>query len=166
MLIYHPAFDVYHCIFRMLAVTESVNHMEIDMARLLDFYLLFPSAVASIRLPATLKDIRKLAKSSENIYHDPLNVASTFRDMRQIQEVALKYIAASGLIDKDLFEHGYVARTNLKVPDELMQKVMEFLKERQPLANIILTALAALPLRGLDGLKHRTHLMEYKYDVT
>jgi hypothetical protein len=166
MLIYHPAFDAYHCVFRMLAVAESSTQLEIDQVRLLDFYLLFPSAVATIRLPTTLKDARKLAKSLANVYHDPLNPATTFREMRHIQEASLKCIAASGLIDLETFEAGFVCRTNVKIPDALKRKVDEFLTSRQPVADIILRGLAAIPLRGYDGLKHRTELMEYKYDVT
>lgn len=165
MLIYHPAFDAYHCVFRMLAVTECVNQLEIDKARLLDFYLLFPAAVASIRLPAALREARKLAKSTANVYHDPLNPATTFREMRDIQEAALKCIAASGLIDIKRFEAGYVSRTTVKIPDELKRKVDEFLTERQPIAGFVLNGLAGIPLRGNDGLKHRTELMEHKYDV-
>lgn len=165
MLIYHPAFDAYHCIFRMLAVTECVNQLEVDKARLLDFYLLFPAAVASVRLPTTLREARKLAKSATNVYHDPLNPATTFREMRHIQEAALKCIAASGLIDIKRFEAGFVSRTDAKIPDELKRKVDEFLTGRQPIADFVLNGLAEIPLRGHDGLKHRTELMEHKYDV-
>jgi hypothetical protein len=165
MLIYHPAFDAYHCVFRMLAVAERVSELEVDKARLLDFYLLFPATVASIRLPAVMRDARKLAKAEENVYHDPLNAATTFRELRHIQEAALKCIAASGLIDKARFEVGYVARTGLEIPTELKQKVDAFVAQRQPIADIVLKGLANIPLRGHDGLKHRTHLMEYKYDV-
>lgn len=165
MLIYHPAYDAYHCIFRILAIAESIPQVEIDKARLLDFYLLFPSAVASIRLPASLKDARKLAKSVANVYHDPVNPATTFREMRYIQEASLKCIAASGLIDRELFEAGFISRTNVKMPMKLHYKVGEFLASRQPVADIVLQGLAEIPLRGYDGLKHRTELMEYKYDV-
>ncbi|WP_250478858.1 MULTISPECIES: ABC-three component system middle component 5 [unclassified Caballeronia] len=165
MLIYHPAFDAYHCVFRMLAVAERVPETELDKARLLDFYLLFPALVASIRLPSTLRDARKLAKAEANVYHDPLNAATTFRELRHIQEAALKCIAASGLIDKTRFESGYVTRTDRAIPGELKQKIDAFIEQRQPVADIVLKGLADIPLRGHDGLKHRTDLMEYKYDV-
>jgi hypothetical protein len=165
MLIYHPAYDAYHCIFRMLVIAESVQQTEVEKARLLDFYLLFPSAVASIRLPASQKAARKLAKAESNIYHDPVNLVTTFREMRYIQEASLKCIAASRLIDLELFEAGYVSRTNVPVPLEIQKKIEQFMSRRQPMADYILRELAEIPLRGLDGLKHRTELMEYKYDV-
>lgn len=165
MLIYHPSYDAYHCIFRMLAIAESIPQIEIDKARLLDFYLLFPSAIASIRLPASLKDARRLAKSLANVYHDPVNLATTFREMRHIQVASLKCIGASGLIDRELFEAGFISRSDVKMPTKLHHKVGEFVTSRQPIADIILQGLAEIPLRGEDGLKHRTELMEYKYDV-
>lgn len=127
MLIYHPAFDAYHCVFRMLAVTECVTKLEIDKARLLDFYLLFPASIASIRLPSALTEARRVAKSVANIYHDPLNPTTTFKEMRHIQEAALKCIAASGLIDLKNFEAGLISRTEVKIPSELKRKIDEFL---------------------------------------
>ncbi|WP_087687706.1 ABC-three component system middle component 5 [Pandoraea sp. PE-S2R-1] len=165
MLIYHPAYDAYHCVFRMLAVAENVPELEVEKARLLDFYLLFPSAVSAVRLPPVLREARKAAKSFANEYHDPLSPATTFRELRHIQESALKCIAASGLIEVSRLEAGFVRRTEIPLPDELQLRVEEFLEQRQPLAQTILYGLSAIPLRGHDGLKHRTALMEYRYDV-
>lgn len=165
MLIYHPAFDAYHCVFRMLAVTEWITELEIDKARLLDFYILFPSTIASIRLPSGLADARRIAKLTANVYHDPLNPATTFKEMRYIQEAAFKCIAASGLIDIKNFETGLISRTEMIIPNELKLKVDAFLMGRQAIAKIVLDGLASIPLRGIDGLKHRTKLIEHRYDI-
>ena len=86
MLIYHPAYDAFHCVFRMLAIIETVPNIEVDKARVLDFYLLFPALMADIRLPVELAHARKLAKSVSNIYHDPLSKKNAFRDLRLIQK--------------------------------------------------------------------------------
>lgn len=32
MLIYHPAYDAYHCLFRMIALIDHVNEIEVDKA--------------------------------------------------------------------------------------------------------------------------------------
>lgn len=165
MLIYHPAYDAYHCVFRMLLICSSIKELEIEKARLLDFYLMFPSAVSKIRLPANLIEARRLAKGLTNAYHDPINIASTFRDMGEIQQAALKCIAASGLIDIEKLSQGFVIRTNQSVPAEIQKNISEYLERRQPLAGIILSGLAEIPLRGDGGLKHRTELMEYRYDI-
>lgn len=149
----------------MLAVSQTLEEIEVDKARLLDFYLLFPSTIASIRLPSDLLEIRKVAKDIANVYHDPASPLSTFRDMRHIQGAALKCIAAAGLIDRGRYESGFVTRTTAAIPEALKNKVDEFLTARQPIADLLLDGLASIPLRGHDGLKHRTELMEYRYDV-
>lgn len=166
MLIYHPAYDAYHCIFRMLAIAEYTPHpVEVDKARILDFYLLFPAAVNSIRLPKTLKDARTQAKKLANAYHDPVNPAAMFRELRYIQEASLNCIAASSLIDREQFKLGMVLRTSEKIPKELQKKMEDFLDSNRNVNDVILKHLAQIHLRGIDGLKHRTMLMEHRYDV-
>lgn len=148
----------------MLAVIESVNDLEIEKARVLDFYLLYPALVAKVRLPRQLRPITKDATAIGNIYHDPTSPVSTFRDMRHIQEAALRCIAAAGLIDIPRYEKGFVTRTAVKIPDTIRERIDLFLQSRQPVAQFLLKELAAIPLGGDDGLKHRTQLMDHKYD--
>ncbi|RIJ85184.1 hypothetical protein RSP822_17255 [Ralstonia solanacearum] len=165
MLIYHPAFDGYHCVFRMLLIAERVPNLEIEKARILDFYLVFPGMVQSIRLPENLRGLRAQAKDAANVYRDPVSSASTFMDMRHIQEEALRSIAASGLIDMEPFAAGYVIRTNTPLPESLDAKLAEFVEANQPIAEGVLTGLSQIPLLGQNGLKDRSQLMEFRYDV-
>ncbi|MDR6412370.1 ABC-three component system middle component 5 [Paraburkholderia terricola] len=164
MLIYHPAYDAYHCAFRMLVIAEHVRDAEIDKARLLDFFVLFPGMVGKIRLPDTLKALRAQAKAAANIYRDPVSGISTFREMRHIQEAALKSVAASGLIDIERFESGFVTRTQMPVPPALRNRLDEFVAANGPVVEGVLKGLSGIPLLGHDGLKHRSELMEYRYD--
>ncbi|NKG03002.1 hypothetical protein GO287_04934 [Ralstonia solanacearum] len=86
-------------------------------------------------------------------------------DMRHIQEEALRSIAASGLIDMEPFAAGYVIRTNTPLPESLEIKLTEFVEANQPIAEGILTGLSQIPLLGQNGLKDRSQLMEFRYDV-
>lgn len=165
MLIYHPAYDAYHCVFRMLVVAEHVKDAEIDKARLLDFYLVFPGAIEKIRLPNDMRSLRQIAKDAANIYRDPVSSSSTFLEMRHIQEAALKSIAASGLIDIERYSAGYVERTAMHLPSAVTEKLHEFLSVNSAVVDAVLNDLAKIPLLGNDGLKHRSQLMEYRYDV-
>lgn len=166
MLIYHPAFDAYHCVFRMLALIESSTTLEIDRARLLDFYLAFPSAIGDIRLPTTLSHGRRLGKDLGNIYRNPLDSKAVFRDMSQIQNAALRSIAALGLIDVSCYEKGILKRVpSESIPAVLMRKLKEYFDARLEILEFLLKDLAPIPLRGVDGLKHRTMLLEYRYDL-
>lgn len=164
MLIYHPAFDAYHCVFRMLLLADQLFDLEVDKAKLLDFYLLFPGAVKNIRLPETLKNLRAQAKEAINVYRDPVSELSTFREMRHIQDAALKCIAASGLIDLERYEAGFVTRTKTPINPALRTKQAAFLNESPSIIKSILSELSRIPLLGHDGLKHRSQLMEHRYD--
>lgn len=164
MLIYHPAYDAYHCVFRMLLIAEHVKSLEMEKARLLDFYLVFPGMVRKIRLPDSLRELRSQAKKVVNVYRDPVSEASTFQEMRHIQEAALRSIAASGLLNMGAFAAGYISRSNTSIPSSLDKKLKAFLSEGGPIAMGVIKGLSAIPLLGHDGLKHRTQLMEYRYD--
>ncbi|WP_256081428.1 ABC-three component system middle component 5 [Massilia sp. YIM B04103] len=164
MLIYHPGYDAYHCIFRLLAVIDHVQDLEIDKARILEFFLLYPSAVAQIKIPQGMTAIRKEAKLLSNQYHDPINIKTTFRDMRFIQDAALKCIAAASLIDLDRFELGYITRTEVPIPESLNLYINSFIRQHENISQFVLEELSAMPLFGQNGLKHRTELMEYRYD--
>lgn len=164
MLIYHPAFDAYHCVFRMLIICEKLGDLEIEKARLLDFYLLYPALVAKIKLPRALRSIARDAAAVANVYHDPSSPSTMFRDMRHIQEAALRCIAAAGLIDVRRYENGFVTQTDVVVPDEMRRKIGLFLASRQPIAEFVFKKLAAIPLGGSQGLKYRSQLMDHNYD--
>jgi hypothetical protein len=165
MLIYHPAKDAYHCVFRMLVVAERVKSLDVDMARLLDFYLLFPVAIADIRLPKNMMRIRKFAEGLSNMFRDPISIKTAFRDVANMQEVALRSIAAAGLIDVDKFESGVIVRTAIDMPETLKTKIDRYVHHDAVVLNFILDELSQFPLRGPDGLKHRTGLLEHRYDI-
>lgn len=166
MLIYHPAFDAYHCVFRMLALLSVIPKLESEKARILDFYLIFPSAIKDITLPRNLSAGKRLAKTSENVYHDPIDPSFIFRDMHAIQKSAFNCIAASGIVKLSEYEQGLLVRTEAQLPIELGAKVNNYLAVNVEVAEFVLRQLASLPLRGLNGLKHRTGLLEYKYDIS
>ncbi|MBV4545091.1 ABC-three component system middle component 5 [Pseudomonas triticicola] len=166
MLIYHPAYDAYHCVFRMLSILSVIPSLEYDKARLLDFYLTFPSAVQTITLPKTLSHGKRTAKKFENIYHDPFDPFLIFKDMRAIQISAIGCLVASGIVDRSSYAEGIISRTNVKLPKSLETRISVFLESRPEIGDFILQDLAILPLRGINGLKHRTGLLEYKYDIS
>jgi len=166
MLIYHPAFDAYHCVFRMLALAGSLKEAEIDLLRICDFYLAFPSAIASVRLPSNLAHGRKIAKAAANTYRDPINPKNVFRDMTEIQTSALRNIAASGFIDIDLFEKGRLKIvTPNALPKQIQEKISAFETSLGEIFEFLVKELSSIPLQGINGLKHRTDLLEYRYDI-
>lgn len=165
MLIYHPAYDAYHCVFRALIITNAIPSLEIHKLRLLDFYLAFPSELSSIRLNRELGEIRKLGKKMENEYHGPVSKKQTFRDMEHIQHAAYTTLAASKIFSPAEFSQGQVIRTGVEMHPELAEKLALAEERDKRLLDCVLKQLGSLPLQGENGLKARTGLMESRYDV-
>lgn len=168
MLIYHPAFDAYHCVFRMLVISAVVPTLELAKLRILDYYICFPAEVALIQLPQEHTEIRKVAKTIKNEYRGPVSAHRTFRDMEPIQHAAARLLAASGVFESRQLELGTVFRTSNALPDDLLQvQALEPASSGTAAAvsNYVLHKLSSLPLSGPGGLKQRTGLMEHRYDV-
>lgn len=164
MLIYHPAYDAYHCIFRLLTLMEGIKSVEVAKIRILDFFLIFPAEVSKIRLSPAQIGTKKLARSLANVYHGPISTTQVFRDMEHIQIAAINALAASNIINVERLSQGFVERTSASIPDAINQIVIAKDISVNPLINFIITELSSIPLLGIDGLKHRTGLMEYRYD--
>lgn len=165
MLIYHPAYDAYHCVFRALLITNAIPALEIQKLRLLDFFLSFPSELSNIRLTRELSELRKLGAKRENEYHGPVSKTQAFRDLEHIQHAAYSTLAASQIFAPGEFSQGLAIRTGVEVQPELA-KMLALAEERDKhLLDCVLRQLGALPLQGTNGLKARTGLMESRYDV-
>lgn len=156
--------DAYHCVFRLMAILSELDSIEIDKARIIDFYLVFPSAMHSVRFPNSLRSGRKIADIYRNPYRDAINPPITFRSLADIQAAAVKCIAGSGLIELENLKHSFLRRTEITVSDALRREIDEYKSQHMQLTEFLFKSLSSVPLLGQDGLKHRTSLMEYRYD--
>lgn len=166
MLIYHPAFDIYNCVFRMLQLLTHMKQgeIELDRLRIWDFYLTFPNEARNISYPNSLSELKGIfKKKSSNPYEDLIDPKRIIERMKSFQLSALKCIASYGLIDSKLLSKNIVRRTEKEIPKELSDKFTELTIEK---ANIIklIVGFWELPLYGKYGLKDRTGLIEFKYD--
>lgn len=166
MLIYHPAFDIYNCVFRMLQLLThmKLEEVEVDRLRIWDFYLTFPNEARNISYPNSLLELRGVFKKRDsNPYEDLIDPKKIIERMKSFQLSALKCIASYGLIDTKLLAKNIVKRTSKEIPKELSDKFIELTIEK---ANIIklIVGFWELPLYGKLGLKDRTGLIEFKYD--
>jgi hypothetical protein len=164
MLIYHPAFDAYHCVYRMTMLTQKVKELEYSKLRILDFYLCFPAEIAKIELPRDLQKIRGAAKVATNKFRGPVSSLRTFHDLEQIQNSATRLLAASDVFDSKKLEEGIISRTSRALPTVFSKTTSDPSNQASTLIDFVLTQLSALPLQGNGGLKQRSGLMEYRYD--
>jgi hypothetical protein len=163
MLVYHPAFDSYHCLFRSISILEVCGKCEVERLRILDFCLAFPTTVAEFRLPPGRSAVKKAALGESNPYRDPISARAMFSNLTAIQMAAFSCLTATGLAT---LEAGVLVRTQTALPEAIKERCLSMQAQEHTFFNTLLSQLNALPLFGPDGLKARSELMEFRYDPT
>lgn len=172
MLVYNQAFDVYHCVYRMVSILSYFDRgdsVELDRLRIWDYYFLFPHEVQQIRLKRDEKDIKALIqnviKAKENPYNQLIDGRKVFEKIRPYQMNALKCLVSYGIINSDYLTTNRIQ----KVSPELLKKHEErFVKMKETERNVMKLMTShfyLMSMYGDYGLKQRTGLLEYKYDA-
>jgi hypothetical protein len=167
MLIYHPAFDSYHAIFRSLALLEELPNVpyEIERIRILDFYLLFPIALKHVVFPQNVVQYRRRLLRKTNRYESVEDPRRIFGRIEPYQMAAFRFMAATELIDGNTFAAGKIQRTALNLPNRLAEDLSKFKATNSDLIELLAGAFRQISLYGPAGLKYRTHLFEHRYDA-
>lgn len=166
MLIYNPAFDIYHTIFRMLQLTSKIEHpIEMDKLRILDFYLVFPIELLEIKSFRGFKSYEKFINPEKNDYERILDRKRLFYKMEPIQVSSMKSLVAYGLFDNEIFKTQKIKRTSKQIPTQLSERILSANAYNNNMLNLITGPLAGMDLYGHLGLKSRTNLIEFKYDT-
>jgi hypothetical protein len=167
MLFYHPAFDGYHAAFRILqiATASGKRSYERDALRILDFYLIFPQLIAEVRLPKAQQSTKRILSSRhENKYHFSGSPRQAFMQMAPLQDMALRLLASKRIIDLGQLIDGVVVRSEHPLPHVLEILIRARNDADSGLIKFLVDELGRIPLRGEDGLKDRSRLMDYRYD--
>lgn len=163
MLIYHPAFDAYHCVVRLCAIVDVMRTVEVDRLRLLDFCLCFPGIVSSFRLSKELNILRALSKEVANPYRDVIGSRKVFSDLWRIQQPSLACLQATALLT--LTSDQVVARTQNELAEGLRQSCTKLRQAESFFFDQCLPKLTYVEMGGDGGLKDRSGLMEFRYDA-
>ena len=156
MLVYHPAFDIYNCIFRMLQLLSYTKEEEIafDKLRIWDF-----------SFPADLRYLKeKIFKDRNNPYEEISNPKGIFDRMQTYQLSAIKCLASYGFVDSKQLSKNKVKKTGKEVPKELLLQLNNPRTESKNIIKLVTSDFLNLPLLGKEGLKARTGLLNFKYD--
>lgn len=166
MLLYHPAFDVEHCIFRVLLLLSRMEQhaYELPRLRILDFYYLFPEYIERFKFTKQALNYRKRLKKPPDKYSHLQDPYRTFCTLEPFQHSALFRLASHNIIDVAAFQSGLIARSNVELPPELISVIDNAVKEDPDLVSFLTGPLAGMDLYGKDGLKSRSALYEYRYD--
>jgi hypothetical protein len=167
MLTYHPAFDIYHGVFRLLRILTIApkQQFEIERIRILDFYVLFPNELHKFRFPQSLRSKRK-GFNRDNPYQRINDTKRIFYRLEPYQICSIKCLVARQFIDYNLFLEGKIARTEKPLPEGLENAIVEANKKSTALIEFFNESLLKIDLYGGGGLKGRSDLFEYRYDVT
>lgn len=167
MLVYHPAFDIYNCIFRLLQLLNHSKEDEIhvEKLRIWDFYLVFPTQVQNISFPAELRTLKeKVFKVKTNPYEELSDPKLIFDRMKSFQMSAVKCLASYGFIDKDKLLNNIIKKTTKPIPDTLLAQFKSSTDEINNVIKLVVNDFVELGLFGSSGLKARTGLIDFKYD--
>jgi ABC-three component (ABC-3C) system Middle Component 5 len=167
MLIYHPAYDLYHCTFRFLRLLEKLPKLphEVDKLRILDFYLLFPSLLKRVSpLPRNALIFRRILKSFSDTYEEIADPHKLFSQLEPFQIASLRYLSSSDVLDAEHLSKGKVSRTARGLPTPLLDSINRANSEDAELLDFLIGPFFELDFYGSDGLKARTKLMEFRYD--
>ncbi len=166
MLIYHPAQDLNHGMFRLLNVMEAspIKAMPFDMFRILDLYYLFPYLLVKARLPRTLTSKKKRYENFESKYSNVPSPHLFIQQIRGIHEIIARSLSSKGFLDPSALENATISRTDQPLPSGIRTLIESQAEEERELVRMLAEDLTQLPLLGPDGLKARTGLLEFRYD--
>lgn len=171
MITYNPAFDLYHSIYRMahiLRKMDSDSPMEIDRLRIWDFYLLYPVQLNHVSLKTDEKEIRearKLLKLKETQFDYKGDVRKLFEWIRPFQTSALGCLVSCGILSKEDFEAGYVRVVGRETLDKFVEATGSLSVHETNVLSFLSFLFGDMPLTGVYGMKHRSKLLESKYDI-
>ena len=154
MIIYHPAYDIYHTSLRILRIIgiSKTDCIELERIRIIDFITLFPHEMQRIRMPMDFASLKR--KHKETSYNRIGNKIKVYRQMQDYFQLAMQCLISYGAIDLEKYKDGLVCKT-AKV-DDVLKRVMEV----SPFPDIeiklfIENSFLTIPL---DELKQRTNL--------
>ncbi|WP_028886317.1 ABC-three component system middle component 5 [Teredinibacter turnerae] len=168
MLIYHPIHDVNHCVYRLLLILETTQHstIDIDLYRIVDFYTIFPSLLKNIKpFPAELSAFKRVLKEIPDPYERLTNVKRTMHELEPIQTTAIQNLLAKNIIDLEAFRARKLERTDTKLPQEIAVGLRESVLVNEEWFRMLINEFPTISFTGRKGLKARTGLMEFRYDV-
>lgn len=172
MIIYHPAFDLYHCVYRILLILnhfKRADSIEIDRLRIWDYYLLFPDEVNKIKLKREEKDIAELFKTfiskRKNPYEEISDGRKMLEKLKPFQLSAIKFLASHNLISKDYLSENRVKIISREKLGKYFSNYESTSHQERNVLAIMTSHFYQMSMFGKDGLKAKTQLLESRYDA-
>jgi len=166
-LVYHPVYDPYGSVLRsvrfMLHIDEALFP---DQLRIFDFLLLFPEFVSSFRLSTSLRSQFKRTKYRRRFaYEDRPAPNRVFGEMSAASEAAIQTLRSKEILEDADHREGTIRLNREAVPERLSALAAERNRDEMELLSFLSDLNDAFPFAGPNGLKDRSGLLEFRYDV-
>jgi hypothetical protein len=159
--VWHASRDPYHCAYRLLRLLLAADgEIELERARILDIFLLFPSLIHRPHLTSPVrKAIRELniIKPEDEFVNLP-SAASIFQDLRMYQNVAVTHLAAKGILKKASLKEGVLSLQRESLPTDLTVSLKSRDETDSKFAEFLVNAWKEIPLRGSQSMYRRIGL--------
>ncbi len=167
MLVYHSAFDMYHCVYRLIQLLSNLKeeYVELERLRMWDYYLAFPNEMTKIRYERGNNDIQNLFPKKENPYEIVLDSKIIFEKMKPYQLTAIKTLASYGLVKKDYLTENRITKIDKTLFEDILKNYEPLSDRESNIIKIMTTYFYNMPLYGEKGFKDRTNLLEFRYDA-
>jgi hypothetical protein len=159
--IWHSSRDAYHCAFRLIRlVIENGAPLELERARILDMFLLYPSLLHRTSMPQDVKaSFRELdILRPDKIFIRLPSPAAVFQDLRIYQNSALAQLIARGLASPAKLQRGLLEIDLSLLPDQLKYRAVKRNKADGGLTHFLVTSFSTLPLRGANSVYRKAGL--------
>lgn len=162
MVIYHPAYDVHHCSYRLLHVLSRVDQGRVsrDSLRLIDFYYVYPHLLKRVDLPRALKKYSASISAVAEPFEITPNPRGLFFDLARIQDSALVALEQKSILSTSVSS---VALRAESIPVSLKEHFELDDFSQSDFFKALVGVFPTLKLDGANGFKSRSGLMEYRY---
>lgn len=168
---FNAAFDPLHAVFRLARIRDAIRpivRIEIEKLRIIDFYFVFPFLIGGVRLKREHAGIKRRVSNettSKRPYGPLPDEHVLFERMAPMQFAAIEILMEKAVVLPEKLATGSVQFTDTDLPVLLEQRVKEINAVEQSVVELAQALGAEYELRGPDGLKSRTGLIEYRYDA-
>lgn len=164
MLLYHPSKDANHTCYRIISILESVpeNKIHKNILSLINFYYLFPSQLKAIeKWPRKGSNDYNFIHSLKPEYEIMENPRRIFFELKDVLDCAVSF-----LIDKQIinYENNDIKLNVENIPKNINVTLNNDDFRKDNLFRILTHEIIKQNIKGSNGLKMKTGLMEYKYD--
>ncbi|ELL4667636.1 hypothetical protein Q5V23_001439 [Vibrio fluvialis] len=168
MLMYHPAQDINHCLYRLILILElsEKDSINIETYRVMDFYTLFPHLLKMIKpLPNELRSYREAFNKIKEPFEAIKNTKRVMFELENFQSICIQNLIAKGLLDKKSFTDGQLKINSANIPKSLKDSINNSKFSDECWFKAIINHLPDISFNGKKGLKARSGLMEFRYDL-